>query len=60
MESLTPEQRRDRMMQMNTAEMARRNHDRVLNSTPEQRAQMNRLVGQRGPGQGGPGQGPPR
>ena len=39
--NMTPEQRRERMPMPNAADMARMQRDRVLNSTPEQRAQMN-------------------
>ena len=55
--NLTPEQRAQRFGQMNGAQMSQMQRDRLLGSTPEQRAQMNRM---RGPsGGGGPG-GPPR
>ncbi len=57
MANMTPEQRRDRMMNMNGADMARMQRDRILNSTPEQRAQMSQRMSQRRAG--GPG-GPPR
>ena len=44
------------MMQMGGGAMDKMNRDRVMNSTPEQRAQMNQRMNQmRGPG--GPGGG---
>ena len=54
MANLTPEQRRERMPMPNATEMARMQRDRVLNSTPEQRAQMNQRRNQMRP------PGPPR
>lgn len=59
MQNMTPEQMRDRFMSRNAGGMDRMMKDRVLNTTPEQRAQMQRQMQQRGPGPGGPG-GPPR
>lgn len=57
MANMTEEQRRERMAQMFGAgrSMNQMNRDRILNSTPEQRAEMNKRFGQRGPG--GPGGG---
>jgi len=59
--NMTPEQMGQRFMQMNGANMSQMQRDRLLSSTPEQRAQMNRMrgAGRGGPGGGGPG-GPPR
>jgi hypothetical protein len=54
MANLTPEQRRERMPMPNAAEMSRMQRERVLNSTPEQRAQMNQRRNQMRP------PGPPR
>ncbi|HUR21732.1 MAG TPA: hypothetical protein VMZ90_13030, partial [Vicinamibacterales bacterium] len=62
MANLTPEQRRDRMMQMGggPANMNRMMQERLLNSTPQQRAEMDKRMREfRGAGGGGPG-GPPR
>ncbi len=68
MANLTPEQRRDRMGQMGGGPggpggpggMNRMMQERLLNSTPEQRAEMDARMRQfRGPGGSGPG-GPPR
>ncbi len=58
--NMTDEERRNRMMQMGGGARAidQMNRNRILNSTPEQRAEMNRRMGQmRGPG--GPGGGGP-
>jgi hypothetical protein len=54
MQNMTPEQRAQRFGQMGQANMAKMNRDRVLNTTPEQRARMGPGPGGRGPG------GPPR
>ena len=54
--SMTPEERREQMMKMRP-NMEQMNRNRILNSTPEQRAEMNRRMGQMG--NRGPG-GPPR
>lgn len=57
MQNLTPDQMRDRFTSQNSAAMNQMMRDRVMNSTPEQRAQQ----GQRrnaGRGGGGPGSGP--
>jgi hypothetical protein len=61
MADMTPEERRDRMMKMGGGGMAdQMNRNRILNSTPEQRAQMSQRMNQmRGGGPGGGG-GPPR
>jgi hypothetical protein len=63
MANMTDEQRRDRMMQMGGRNMSQMNRERLMNSTPEQRAQMSRRMrgpgGPGDPGGGGPG-GPPR
>ena len=65
MANLTPEQRRDRFQQMMGGQnIDRMMKDRLMNSTPEQRAQMDQRMrqmrGPGGPGGGGPGGGPPR
>ena len=54
MRNMTPEQMGQRFMQMNGANMSQMQRDRLLSSTPEQRARMNQM---RGPGRGGPGGG---
>ena len=52
---MTPEQQRERMMQMAGGGASQMNANRILNSTPEQRAQMNQRMGRmRGGGRGGP------
>jgi len=61
MQAMTPEQRMQKFSQMvgmGGASMDLRNRERLLNSTPEQRA---RAVGsgRGGPGGGGPGRGGP-
>jgi hypothetical protein len=44
LQSLTPEQRRERMMQMGASQMRQANINRLMNSTPEQRsAQMRQM-----------------
>jgi len=60
MANMTDEQRRERMAQMFSGGRAdQMNRQRLLNSTPEQRAQMDQRMGQRGPGgPGGGGRGP--
>lgn len=60
MASMTDEQRRERMAQMfSGGRVDQMNRQRLLNSTPEQRAQMDQRMGQRGPGgPGGGGRGP--
>jgi hypothetical protein len=60
MANMTDEQRRERMGQMFSGGRAdQMNRQRLLNSTPEQRAQMDQRMGQRGPGgPGGGGRGP--
>ncbi len=63
MQNMTPDQQREAMMrQMGGANISRMNRDRVMNSTPEQRAQMTQRmrqafeqVGSGGGGPGGPG-----
>jgi hypothetical protein len=56
MANMTPEQRRDRMMKMGGGSADQMNRDRILNSTPEQRAQMSQRMNQmRAQGGGGPG-----
>jgi hypothetical protein len=51
--NMTDEERRNRMM--NPAAADQMNRNRILNSTPEQRAQMNQRMTQMGSGRGGPG-----
>jgi hypothetical protein len=66
MQNATPEQMRERFTGQNSAAMNQMMRDRVMNSTPEQRAQMGQRRGGgpggpgggRGPGGGGPGGGP--
>jgi hypothetical protein len=66
MQNATPEQMRDRFTSQNSAAINQMMRDRVMNSTPEQRAQMGQRRGGgpggpgggRGPGGGGPGGGP--
>jgi hypothetical protein len=66
MANLTPEQRRDRFQQMMGGQnIDRMMKDRLMNSTPEQRAEMDKRMRQMrgafgGPGGGAPGGGPPR
>lgn len=56
MQNATPEQMRDRFSAQNSAAMNQMMRDRVMNSTPEQRAQMRQQMGQRRDGgAGGPG-----
>ncbi len=58
MASMTDEQRRNAMTQMAGAAMSQMARDRVMNSTPEQRAQMGQRMNQRqGGGPGGLGGG---
>jgi hypothetical protein len=54
MQNTTPEQMRERFTSQNSGAIDRAMKDRVLNSTPEQRAQMRQQMNQRRPG------GPPR
>ena len=63
MQNATPEQMRDRFTGQNSAALNKMMRDRVMNSTPEQRAQQGQRRGGgpgggRGPGGGGPGGGP--
>ena len=58
MQNMTPEQRAQRFSQMGGGNMEKMNRDRILNTTPEQRARM-RPPGGPGGGGRGPG-GPPR
>ena len=65
MQNMTPEQMRDRFTGQNSAAINKMMRDRVMNSTPEQRAQQGQRRGGpggggRGPGGGGPGGGGPR
>src|SRR6185369_7357285 len=65
MQNMTPEERAARFSQMGGANMERMNRDRILNTTPEQRARMRPPGGGfGGPGGGGGGGrgpgGPPR
>ncbi len=61
MQNLTPDQMRDRFTSQNSAAINKMMRDRVMNSTPEQRAQQGqRRNGGRGGGGGGPGGGGPR
>jgi Spy/CpxP family protein refolding chaperone len=65
LQNATPEQIRDRFSAQNSAAINQMMRDRVMNSTPEQRAQMGQRRGGgpggpgggRGPGGGGPGGG---
>ena len=55
MQNMTPEERAQRFGQMGGANMAQMQRDRLLSSTPEQRAQMNQRMNQmRNSGPGGP------
>jgi hypothetical protein len=54
LQNATPEQMRDRFSAQNSAAINQMMRDRVMNSTPEQRAQMGQ---RRGGGPGGPGGG---
>lgn len=58
-QNMTPEERAQRFAQMGGPNMGQMQRDRLLGSTPEQRAQMNRMRGPGGPGQGVPGGGGP-
>lgn len=63
MQNLTPEQMRDRFTGQNSAAMNKMMRDRLMNQTPEQRAQQGQRRGGgpgggRGPGGGGAGGGP--
>jgi hypothetical protein len=63
MQNMTPEQMRDRFTGQNSAAMNKMMRDRVMNSTPEQRAQQGQRRGGGpggGRGGGGPGGGGPR
>ncbi|HKQ37663.1 MAG TPA: hypothetical protein VJ063_06260 [Verrucomicrobiae bacterium] len=63
MQSLTPEQRRDRFQQMGSNMRDQRTMDRIKNTTPQQRVDRYREMNERrkqwqaNGGQGGPGQG---
>jgi hypothetical protein len=61
MQNMTPEERAQRFSQMGGGNMEKMNRDRILNSTPEQRARMRPpggFGGPGGPGGGGGGRGP--